>query len=1127
MKRLNLNTIRLTILLLLAILLHSSITAFAQAPGGGEPDSTLKFRLAIKGSRTASPLKRWVMNGDDVTAAVRHCNYDYLFPTYVGSVDTYTLFTRNSLTGRTPYATQWRIYEDGVFTYPPGGGFASGTEGVAIPWSFTTPGYKYFQFIVSDPDFWVKPDTIVARILVMNQVTDLNINMPTLCLETFPSGTDYKFTVETIPPVETVFPSTPTASAYWNGSHCETYGDLQLTFKFQPHSYGSFTIPPRAEFAPWASSGFGEFWLGGFSTLTWPMFSAPVSPWEDVKKFYYRNTDIIPYATTNNVPITGTFSYNDGVTLVKRNYIVPITKTAVTTTENNAISYLIWEYNKTSPGLISSHTAEPFGTIHAPAHETWTPTNNPMVNEGYGDTVNILRIKDKLVIGKGQSLTIKDMTLEMGKDAQIIVESDNTGTLPAGRLMLDNATIKAYRDCANEESYWGGIVLQGNNAKSQENIGGSFYNRYQAMLFMSNNSKLAQANVAVRSYDPANPSTRAGGIVYAYNSSFENNKVSVDIAAYYNPTVIPFASGYAAKFDKCNFTYNDDDLKSDFEGFVKIDAVKDIPFYSCHFTTNFGSIMLGYGIKAYDASLLVRGTFSTTAPCYFKGLMEAVSANKTAFGTSNTLYINNTNFAQNYSGVYSRAINNSYMHNNSFQIPSRPFPAFGGRNCTGVNMETGSGYTLTSNIFGNVPASSSAHNNAVLVWNSGSADNSVKDNTVSNLSQGMISNYINTNGSAVSPSGLQFLCNAQSSNVGTCIAALGADPTQDGMRARQGENSLAAGNTFAHLIADIYNPTAQVGAVNYFHNSAPNAEPTILVGSASKSLTVASDGCAASTLPISTSPTTTASGTMGTVFFGLPTPITSTSGLSGIALREALLHNVTAYSFATEMPNRISLLHNTYAALGDAYSDLERVDLYLQTNELEAANSLYNGIVANRNLSGTEAYEFSHWGRQLLDISIDLRQANKSSKQINATQVGILASIADSARMWAKVRAQNWLQLYDGRSSINTFLYPPITSGGNQRQVLESSITGGDAAQNAVYPNPATDNIMVNYIASNDKENNIQIQLTDLLGRVVLQQPIANKGSQKIAIDKLSPGLYFYTIREQNNITLSGKLVKK
>lgn len=79
----------------------------------------------------------------------------------------------------------------------------------------------------------------------------------------------------------------------------------------------------------------------------------------------------------------------------------------------------------------------------------------------------------------------------------------------------------------------------------------------------------------------------------------------------------------------------------------------------------------------------------------------------------------------------------------------------------------------------------------------------------------------------------------------------------------------------------------------------------------------------------------------------------------------------------------------------------------------------------------------------------------------------------------------------------------------------------------ALYPNPATDNIIVNYIASNSKEKNIQLQLTDLLGRVVLQQAIANKDNQKIAIDKLLPGVYFYTIREQNIITLNGKLLKK
>ena len=467
------------------------------------------------------------------------------------------------------------------------------------------------------------------------------------------------------------------------------------------------------------------------------------------------------------------------------------------------------------------------------------------------------------------------------------------------------------------------------------------------------------------------------------------------------------------------------------------------------------------------------------------------------------------------------------MHNNSFQIPPRPFPAFGGRNCTGVNMETGSGYTLTSNIFTNVPASSSAHNNAVLVWNSGSAPNQVNDNTVSNLSQGMISNFINRGTSSSTPTGLQFLCNAQSSNVGTCIAALGTDPAQDGLRAEQGSNSRAAGNTFAHLIADIYNPTAQVGAVTYFHNAAPNAEPTINIGGVYPAPTSASDGCAASTLPISTSPTTTSSGTMGTAFFGLPTPITSTSGLSGIALREALLHNVTAYSFATEMPNRISLLHSTYAALGDAYSDLERVDLYLQTNELEAANSLYNGIVANRSLTGTEAYEFSHWGRQLLDISIALRQANKSSKAINTTQVGILTSIADSARMWAKVRAQNWLQLYDGRSSINTFLYPPITSGSNQRQVLENTLTGGDAAQNAVYPNPAKSYIDVVYRYQNEKANTVVLELRDMMGRIVLTENINNANKQRVNIEKLPTSVYLYRIVEDGESKIEGKLMKQ
>ena len=130
--------------------------------------------------------------------------------------------------------------------------------------------------------------------------------------------------------------------------------------------------------------------------------------------------------------------------------------------------------------------------------------------------------------------------------------------------------------------------------------------------------------------------------------------------------------------------------------------------------------------------------------------------------------------------------------------------------------------------------------------------------------------------------------------------------------------------------------------------------------------------------------------------------------------------------------------------------------------------------------------------------------------------------------MWAKVRAQNWLQSYDGRSFVNNFMYPPNNIGGTLRKVLDETITGSAANYaNVVYPNPVSDFVNVSYTASNDKTQDIQFVLTDLLGRTMLQKTLANKGSQQIAIDQLAAGVYFYTIREQNTITLSGKLIKK
>lgn len=238
-----------------------------------------------------------------------------------------------------------------------------------------------------------------------------------------------------------------------------------------------------------------------------------------------------------------------------------------------------------------------------------------------------------------------------------------------------------------------------------------------------------------------------------------------------------------------------------------------------------------------------------------------------------------------------------------------------------------------------------------------------------------------------------------------------------------------------------------------------------------------------------------------------------------------MLHNVAAYSLADTQSNRVNLLHSTLAALGDAYSDLEGVDLYLQSNEIEAANTLYDGIVANRALSGTEAYEFSHWGRQLLDISIAQRQTGRMTRELDSTEAGILSLMADSAAMWAKVRAQNWLLLYDGRTYTNTFLYPPDSMGGNQRRVLGNELS--TATQNAVYPNPAKNYIDVMYRFQNEKAQTVVLELRDMMGRIVLSQNLNNKGMQRVGIENLPASVYLYRIIEDGESKLEGKLLKQ
>jgi hypothetical protein len=850
--------------------------------------------------------------------------------------------------------------------------------------------------------------------------------------------------------------------------------------------------------------GGGTYGLYGVFNQCWP---SGTFPWGAEQNYFIKHADIAKFLNVGDRPIRGSVNFNDGYkTSCTSNLFLPVLSPANPSNYNNEGGYNIVVYDKT---LVYDPPSLPYGTVVAPNYETWTPTNNPMTQEGWSDSTSLIRIKQSIIIGKGQRLTIKDMRVEMGKDAQIIVQSDSVGNTEAGVLILENSTISATQTCGNENNTWKGIILEGNSGKNQDPIAGDFLKRNQAMLYMSNSSVIEKAEIAVQTYAPSNPVIRSGGIVYASNSSFINNQLALSFSAYPIPPLK--SKTYSSAINNCAFLANDNNLLSSFRGFIEGYGLNGLQFNSCSFIADYGAKLIGFGIKGIDLGIQVKGNVSGTKLCYFQGLYEGIRIDKARLGDMGSgLNVSRSKFVNNYTGIHTAGVLNTYTCYNTFLMPVRPSLSTAIRNTTGINIETGSGFTLTNNIFGPLSSATNTlitHNNAVLIWNSGSSDNYVQRNTVSSLQQGMIGNFQNKMIIAPgnTPHGLQFLCNQQDANVATCIAALGANPAIDGISPSQGTLSRPAGNTFAHVKYDIYNPNAQVGAISYYYGSGTSKIPTANFGSITPIYAGYNDNCPSSLAPLDT--------TMH------PLPL---GALSGIDLREALLWNVAFYSQAYDSLNRNEQLHYYLGMLDDAYSDLARVELYVSDGDTSAANSLYNNIANNRSLTDREAEEFSHWGRMLLDISIDRRAY--PLQVLTPIQVATLSTIADSAQMWAKVRAQNWLHAYDGRNYMNTFLYPE-DSINTMRKAMESNIL--QASDDVLFPNPTTRYLSIRYQQQNNNGNPVVFEIRDLMGHLLRQHVLTAEELQQLDIADLPNATYLYRISELGTTKKSGKLIKR
>ncbi len=1072
-------------------------------------------------TRLSDGLTSWAFAPFSVIGGTPNCPKDFLFPIYID--DSVTMVLGNTLSSSDRATGGWPdqmtyyivVKKNGIPLY-------SSTsdeilEGDSYKFLFKPYGIGEYTFeftnshaLRTTPTGPGVPIVTTARLIVMDRITKVSVVANEICATTYPTGSDYHFQVITDPPINSAIigvtgwePKYHTEFIVYPGvglPNCQTKNDLVVNMYFNMSSGGLGAPTPvyNTDYlsggwtyiggAPMPNTGFGyayNTWLGAGDKTNYTIKYADIND-------YFTN----PFAAQN--PIQGTVQIYDGITNYYAPVFIPVLAPATSANNNDNGAYAIYTY-----GVGASLFDGPF-IITPPiaAAETWTPTNNPIVNGGYGINMPTLRVRDKIMISPGKTLTLQNMTIEMGPNAQILVQSDPAGVLPAGQLILNNSTIKAYNGCGNGNNTWAGIILQGNSNKDQLMMSGGGY--HQGYLEL-NNSTISDAQVAVRTYDPTTASStiaRAGGVIHATNSTFSNNKGGIDFAAYPKRSMALFltANPFAHWINQCTFSM-DDAHSSGFRGFIAGNNINNVRIMSSSFTATVASGPTGFGIKGTDMDLRVYNAAGTTTPNTFTGLNEGISVNASAFGRP-IVSVVSSSFSKNTTAIHSSAVNNPRFISNYFEVPE------GGG--TGVKIETGSGFAVTTNTFQNVTGSnpSPSGNRAALVWNAGSANNYIQRNSIQNIQVGMLSNYMNRSNGLIS-TGLQFLCNTNISNVHFNTVVLGADPSQDGIRAQQGDPSLAAGNSFSHSVLDFTNDVATVGAVSYYYHSGGSGA---LIPSTSGTVTNVStpslDNCAAGVGVVST--TTSIAHTLGAL-----------SGMSGSMLREGILDNVDYYNLHTELTDRSTQLHTYLGMLADPYSDLARVDLYIQDGDVTNANNLYNGIVGDRGLTGKEAYEFSHWGRMLFDISIDMLAADKAPTELSPAQISTLSIVADSAMMWAKVRAQGWLNLYDGRTFSNTFLYP--TEANTQRKVMTEETP---ASRNGIYPNPADNYIDVAYQVQNKQGIVPVLELRDVMGKMVLQQTLSSNATQRISIDKLPIGVYLYRINEDGTTTLSGKLTK-
>jgi hypothetical protein len=445
-----------------------------------------------------------------------------------------------------------------------------------------------------------------------------------------------------------------------------------------------------------------------------------------------------------------------------------------TPSENYTSSIYIENGNSHDFGDILVVNAEDVSNLPEPLQDlVWD--QNDFNNNDFLET-NKLLFEKGFIVAPNTTLHINGITCEFDLDAKLIIkqgaENDDGETVPAGKLVLNNATLSNYT--CDPEFKWAGVEVWGNKAKTQTE-------EYQGKLEMYN-STIEHAHEAVQLWRPEHYNT-SGGMIYAENSQFLNNRRAVSAISFENwqyfiqgnDTIGQEEMNYHANFKQCIFE-NDENYIDDnpFYTFVTLWAVKGVSLNACNLNSGYKN---GNGIYTINAGFSVAGICSGNSgngctnwdSTKFYNFDKAISANNTLGAEPYPINIQHSYFYNNNFGACLYGLQNvasvktsEFVVGNNGETKEKAIcGSFWGR---GIHIEASTGFTIENNAFyKNTEADLDDEVIGIYASNNPSNHDIIYHNTFTNLKVGNQA-VGNNRFQGTDPNGIEYQCNENTNN---------------------------------------------------------------------------------------------------------------------------------------------------------------------------------------------------------------------------------------------------------------------------------------------------------------------------------------------------------------------------